>query len=371
MTKTTQFPNLQEPLQLGNLKLKNRVIMASLTRNRGLVPTQINVDYYSQRAGAGLILTEGILIEPQGTEWPAAPGIWSDEQIEGWKKVTDAVHAKGGHIFAQLWHLGRCANAGMNNGIPPPAPSDIPAKAGKFRLLKGEPGYSIPETIKNPKDYIKMYKKAAENAKLAGFDGIELQCAGGYLPAQFLESHSNNRDDEYGGSIENRSRFILETIDELMQVYPKKLIGIKFTPSGGRNDMGEGSSDKIIELHSYIIQELDSRDIGYIQLSRYLSFSDDEGRGTDVDIQEFRHLIKNTMFFANCKFTGEEGDNYIAERKADAIVYGRPFIINPDLPHRFFNGIPPSQDYNPKTFYTYPEDQPQLGYTDYPAASSS
>jgi 2,4-dienoyl-CoA reductase-like NADH-dependent reductase (Old Yellow Enzyme family) len=258
----------------------------------------------------------------------------------------------------------------MNNGIPPPAPSDIPAKAGKFRLLKGEPGYSVPKAIENPKDYIKMFKKAAENAKLAGFDGIELQCAGGYLPAQFLESHSNSRNDEYGGSIENRSRFILETIDELLQVYPKKLIGVKFTPSGGRNDTGEGSSDKIIELHSYLLKELDSRDIGYIQLSRYISFSDPQGRGTDVDIQEFRHLIKNALFFANCGFTGEEGDNYVAEGKADAIVYGRPFIINPDLPYRFFNGIPVSQDYNLGAFYNYPEGQPQVGYSDYPAAQA-
>ncbi|KXN71047.1 FMN-linked oxidoreductase, partial [Conidiobolus coronatus NRRL 28638] len=291
MTKTTQLLNLQEPFQLGSLKLKNRVIMASLTRNRGIVPTQAHVDYYSQRAGAGLILSEGILIEPQGTEWPNAPGIWSDEQVEGWKKVTDAVHAKRGLIFAQLYHVGRCANAGMNNGILPPAPSDIPAKAGKFRLLKGEPGYSVPKSIENPKDYIKMYKKAAENAKLAGFDGVEFQSSGGCLPAQFLESHSNNRDDGYGGSIENRARFILEAIDELSQVYPKKQIGIKISPSGGYNDMGEGSAEQIIELHSYLIKELDSRDIGYIQLCRYFSFSDPQGRGTNVDIQEFRHLI--------------------------------------------------------------------------------
>jgi 2,4-dienoyl-CoA reductase-like NADH-dependent reductase (Old Yellow Enzyme family) len=368
MTKTTQLTNLQEPLQLGNLKLKNRVIMASLTRNRGLVPTQVHVDYYSQRAGAGLILSESILIEPQGTEWPTAPGIWSDKQVEGWKKVTDAVHAKSGHIFAQLWHVGRCANTAMNKGVPPVAPSDIPARGGKFRLLKGEPGYSTPEPIENPKDYIKMFKRAAKNAKKAGFDGVELHCSGGYLPAQFLESHSNNRNDEYGGSIKNRARFILKTIDELMWVFPKKQIGVKLSPSGGYNDMGEGRSDEIIELYSYLIQELDSRDIGYIQLCRYSSFVDPQGRGTNVDIQEFRHLIKNAMFFANSGFSGEEGDGYIAERKAEAIVYGRPFIINPDLPYRFFNEIPLAQDYNYGTFYDYPEGQPQVGYSDYLAA---
>ncbi|KXN67467.1 FMN-linked oxidoreductase [Conidiobolus coronatus NRRL 28638] len=337
--------NLQEPLQLGSLVLKNRVIMASLTRNRGITPHSVNVDYYAQRASAGLIISEGILIEPQGLEWIAAPGIWSKGQIEGWKKVTDAVHAKGGLIFAQLWHLGRAANTLHNRGIPPPAPSDIPAKGGKFRLLTGTPGYSVPEPIEDPKEYVNLYKKAAENAKLAGFDGVELLSGFGYLPDQFLESHSNDRTDEYGGSVENRARFILEIIDSLRNVFPSKHVGIKLNPSGGENDMGEESKEKIIELYSYLIKELDSRNIGYIQFIRYFPVLDPENRGIDVDIQEFRPLIKDSLVFANGFFSADDGN-------------------------KIFNSVPFNEDYNLYAFYNYPEGQPQIGYSDYPAAKA-
>jgi 2,4-dienoyl-CoA reductase-like NADH-dependent reductase (Old Yellow Enzyme family) len=346
----SQFTQLQQPLKLGNLTLKNRVFMASLTRNRGVIPHEVNTDYYSQRAGSGIIFTEGILIEPQGTEWPYTPGLWSKKQVEGWKNVTDAVHAKGGVIFAQLWHLGRAAHTLHNQGIPPPAPSAIPAKGGKFRLLKGEPGYSIPEPIEDPKHYVQLFKKAAENAKLAGFDGVEIHASNGYLPHQFLESHSNIRTDEYGGSIENRSRFILEIFEALKEVYPTKQIGIKLSPSGGANDMGEDSIEKVTKLYSYIIKELDSKYIGYFQLTRYVPYLDTDNRGTETDIQVFRPLIKNALLIANLEFNAEDGNNYVAEGKADAISYGRSFITNPDLPQRFFNGIPINQEIDYSTY---------------------
>ncbi|KXN71199.1 FMN-linked oxidoreductase [Conidiobolus coronatus NRRL 28638] len=344
--------------------------MSALTRNRGIVPKEIHVDYYSQRAEAGLIISESILIEPQGTEWPSAPGLWSKRQVEAWKKVTDGVHAKGGVIFAQIIHFGRCANTLHNQGIPPPAPSAIRANAGKFRLLVEKPGYSTPEAIDDPKEYIQLFKRAAENAKLAGFDGVEFHAGGGFLADQFLESHSNIRTDSYGGSIENRSRFILETIDALQEVYDKKQIGVKLNPSGGHNDSGEESTDKTLELYSYLIKEIDAKDIGYLQLVRYSSLMDPSGRGTDVDIQEFRPLVKNALLFANTGFSAEEGNNYVRDGKADAITYRRPFITNPDLPYRFFNEIPLNLDINPTTFYTYPENQPHIGYSDYPAARS-
>jgi 2,4-dienoyl-CoA reductase-like NADH-dependent reductase (Old Yellow Enzyme family) len=364
----SHYINLQQPLQLGNIKLKNRVLMAPLTRNRGVVLKDIHVKYYSQRAGAGLIISEIILIEPQGIEWPFAPGIWNKKQVEGWKKVTDAVHAKGGVIFAQLGHTGRVANTLHNQGIPPPAPSAIRANAGKFRLLAGEPGFSTPEAIEDPKKYIKLFKRAAENAKLAGFDGIEFHAAGGFLPAQFLESYSNIRTDEYGGNIENRSRFILETFDALLEVFDKKLIGMKLNPVGGYNDSGEGSKGKIVELYSYLIKEIDSKDIGYFQIPRYSAKLDPSGRGADFDIQEFRSFIKNALLFANTGFSAKEGNNYLGEGKADAVVYGLPFITNPDVPYRFFNGIPLNVEYNPSTYYSHPEGQPRVGYLDYPAA---
>jgi 2,4-dienoyl-CoA reductase-like NADH-dependent reductase (Old Yellow Enzyme family) len=276
---------------MGDILLNNRVLMSSLTRNRGVIPHEVNAEYYSQRADAGLILTEGIFIEPQGTEWPSAPGIWSKKQIECWKKVTDAVHAKGGLIFAQLWHLGRVDHTLHNRGIAPPAPSDIPAKCGKFRLLTGEPGYSVPEPIENPKYYVELFKKAAENAKLAGFDGVGLQSSNGYLPDQFLESHSNKRTDQYGGSIENRARFILEVVDAFQNIFHKNKVGIKLSPSGGYNDMREETKEKVIEVYSYLIKQLDAKELGYIQLARYSPVIDQTGRATVVDIQEFRPFI--------------------------------------------------------------------------------
>jgi 2,4-dienoyl-CoA reductase-like NADH-dependent reductase (Old Yellow Enzyme family) len=366
----SQYSKLQEPLQLGDLTLKNRVFMASLTRNRGIVPSELHVEYYSQRAGAGLILSEGVLIEPQGSEWLAAPGIWCKEQIEGWKKVTEAVHAKGGIIFAQLWHLGRCANTLHNQGVPPPAPSAIRANGGKFRLLKGEPGYSTPQAIENPEHYVQLFKKAAENAKLAGFDGVELHSSGGYLPNQFLESHSNKRTDQYGGSIENRSKFVLEAIDALLEVYSNKRVGIKLTPSGGYNDMGEDTEEKAIELYSYLINQLNERNIAYIQMARKSPYGDPKARGNNVDISEFRSLMKNVLFFANADFSAEDGNSYVSEGKADAIAYGRNYINNPDLPYRMFNSIPINQDYQYGLFYEYPEGKPEIGYSDFPSAQA-
>ncbi|KXN71195.1 FMN-linked oxidoreductase [Conidiobolus coronatus NRRL 28638] len=278
LSKISHYTNLQQPLHLGNLKLKNRILMSSLTRNCG-------------------------------TEWHFAPGLWSKRHVEAWKKVTNGVHTKGGVIFAQVIHFGRCANTLHEQNIPPPAPSAIRANAGKFRLLVGKTAYSTPEAIDDTKEYIQLFKRVSENAKLAAFDGVEFHTSG-FVADQFLESHTNIRTDNYGGSIKNRSRFILEIIDTLQEVYDKKQIGVKLNPSGGHNDSGKGSKDKIVD------------------------------RGTDVDIQEFLPLVKNALLSANTGFITEEGNNYVGDGKADAITYGRPFINNPDLPYIFFNEMP-------------------------------
>ncbi|KXN68831.1 FMN-linked oxidoreductase [Conidiobolus coronatus NRRL 28638] len=212
------------------------------------------------------------------------------------EKCGDEVHAKSRVIFAQLMHFERAANTLHKQGIAPPALSAIRANAGKFRLLVGSPGYSTPEAIDDPKEYIQLFKRAAENEKLTG-------------------------TDSYGGSIKNRSRFILETIDSLQEVYDKKQIEVKLNPSGGHNDSGEGSKVKIVELYSYLINEIDSKDIGYFQFIHYTPLIDPTGRGIEVDIQEFHPLIKNAVFFANTRFNAEDGNNYVGDGIADVIAY--------------------------------------------------
>ena len=223
---------LFKPISLGALQLRNRFVMAAMTRNRGYTPNALNVEYYRQRATeAGLILSEGTLIELQGTEWPYAPGIFTSEQVTGWREVTDAVHAEGALIVAQLWHLGRVVHPLHQGGKPCYAPSAIRAKGGKFRLLAGEPGYQQPTPITNPEDYVTLFKAAAVAAKAAGFDGVQLHAANGYLPHQFVDPSSNQREDKWGGSVENRCRFTLRCIEELCEVWGPDRVGIKLSPA--------------------------------------------------------------------------------------------------------------------------------------------
>ncbi|CAF0745091.1 unnamed protein product [Adineta steineri] len=351
------------PLKLGSLLLKNRVIMAALTRNRNLVPGPLQVEYYTQRATAGLILTEATLIEPIGTEWNNAPGIYSDEQVAGWRKIVDSVHAHNGHIFIQLWHIGRVAHPLLQNGRPNVAPSAIAAKGGKFRQLPGAPGYVTPVPIDDPEHYIALYKRAAERAKEAGFDGVELHSANGYLPNQFIDNTSNQRTDKWGGSVENRCRFSLRIIDEICGVYGNDRVGIKLSPGGGYNDMGMTEKDTV-ETYGYLIKELTSRRIAYIQLARYWSLGDPTKRGTDVDIFQWRNLIdsEHTKLFVNTDYDSEQGAKTLKDGLADAIVFGRFYITNPDLAQRLINKQELNTNYNFKTFY----DGDHTGYTDYP-----
>jgi 2,4-dienoyl-CoA reductase-like NADH-dependent reductase (Old Yellow Enzyme family)/predicted dehydrogenase len=318
--------NLFEPVQIGALQCKNRVIMSALTRNRafgpdfdsknaqpvpyGTIEGQLNARYYSDRAEAGLIVSEGTLIEPQGTEWPLAPEIFNDEHIQGWKIVTDAVHAKGGLIFCQLWHLGRVCHPLLQCGQPNVGPSAIAAKGGKFRMLDGQPGYVKPRPIKNPREFVAKYKLAAENAKKAGFDGVELHNANGYLLHQFLDLGANQRDDEWGGSVENRCRLSLEVLDALISVWGSGRVGIRLSPSGGYNDVGD-SEQVLWETYSFLAQQIIKRNIAYVTWEKYLDFMDKEKRGTPFDPVRFKRFFDRgdmnnndsykTAFFAQWK----------------------------------------------------------------------
>ena len=225
---------LFEPVQLGALSLRNRFVMASLTRNRGFVPGDVNLQYYQQRAKeAGLILSEGTLVELQGSEWPYTPGIWRKDQVEGWKPIIKAVHAEGCLMACQLWHMGRVLHPLHQGGKPNIGPSALAAKGGKFRLLTGNPPYQVPQAIPDPEEYVAIYRAAAVRAQEAGFDAVELHGANGYLVHQFLDPTSNQRKDEWGGSMENRCRFALRIIDELIGVYGADRVGIKLSPAGG------------------------------------------------------------------------------------------------------------------------------------------
>eukprot|EP00455_Lapot_gusevi_P053743 TRINITY_DN8461_c0_g1_i1.p1 TRINITY_DN8461_c0_g1~~TRINITY_DN8461_c0_g1_i1.p1 ORF type:complete len:391 (+),score=154.42 TRINITY_DN8461_c0_g1_i1:93-1265(+) len=365
---------MQTPVNLGDLKLKNRVVLSSLTRNRaiGTIPNDYLTTYYSQRASAGLLLTECTLIEPQGTEWPSAPGIWSRRQIAAWKRVTDAVHAAGGSIVCQLYHGGRVVHTLHNCGQLPVAPSAVAARGGRFRLLKGteaqpDPSYVTPEAIEDPKEYVEMFRKAAQNARDAGFDGVELHGATGYLPNQFLDPVANQRTDQYGGSVENRCRFVLECVDALSSVWGSSRVGIKLSPGGGYNDTGE-SLEGLKATFSHLISKLDERNLAYLQLLRYIPAFDFLKRGSDFDIEMFRPLFRGKMM-VNGDLSRDSAEDMLQKGVADAVAFGRAFIANPDLPARLFNNYPLA---NPEFQYFYygEGDNHGRGYTDYPTYKS-
>ncbi|KAJ7580244.1 hypothetical protein C8J56DRAFT_896829 [Mycena floridula] len=372
------MPGLIKPLELGPLTLKNRVFLSAMTRNRSVptnVPNDLNREYYKQRSNAGLILSEGNLIIQQGTEWPYAPGIWNKEQIAGWKKITDQVHAEGSVIYTQLWHFGRTAHPDMPEqiaaGRPVYAPSAIAAKGGKFRQLPGAPGYVTPTAIDDPETLIADYKQAAINAQEAGFDGVELHAANGYLVHEFLDSTSNIRTDKWGGSIENRSRFGLEILKTLIEVWGPGRVGVKLSPAGGYNDMGMPLQETL-DTFSYFITEADKLKLSYICLARPSPHFDPTGRGTPHDVVEsYRHLIKHAKVFVNVNFTVEEATALVESGKADGVFFGRAFINHPDLAKRIEFGKPLDNPIDYTTFYGTGKDEAAeiKGYTDYPAAT--
>ena len=285
------------------------------------------------------------MICPQGVEWTYMPGIYSDEHIEGWEKVTTAVHQEGGLIFCQLHHVGRVAHPGTRVqreiAKPVPGPSAVAARGGKFRNVPGGPGYVQPTPIENPWEIVDLYGNAARLAREAGFDGVELHNANGYLPMQFLESHSNRRTDEWGGSIEKRMRFSLAVLARVNEYFPYHRIGIKLAPCGGYNDMGEmdaqgrPSADAAKATYGPFCEKLDTLGLAYVQVMRwwkaYDLMIDGMSRGVEWDaISYLRPILKNTLLFGNTGFTPAEADEWIKVGRVDAVVIGRPLLYNPD-----------------------------------------
>jgi len=354
---------LFSPLTIGTLTLPNRIVMAPLTRNRaapdGDVPTPLIAEYYGQRASAGLIISEGTQISPEGKGYIQTPGIYSPEQVAGWKTVTDTVHAKGGRIFAQLWHVGRVSHTSLQpNGQPPVAPSAITAATKAF-TPSGFEDASPPRALETSeiKRVVEDYRKAAQNAKAAGFDGVELHGANGYLVDQFLRDGSNKRTDEYGGSVENRTRFLAEILAALASVWPADRIGVRFSPFSSFGDISD--SDPMTTF-SAAIARANEANLGYVHI-----IEGDTGASRDLpsgaDLAAFRKLFKGA-YLANNIYDRASALRAVETGAADLIAFGRLFIANPDLVERLKHNAPLNEP-QPATFY----GGGAKGYTDYPA----
>ncbi|MBF4516924.1 alkene reductase [Flavobacterium sp. ANB] len=344
--------NIFEPARIGSLQLKNRISMAPMTRarNEDGIPNENNALYYAQRAAAGLIITEGTAISDTAKGVLYIPGLYTAEQVEGWKKVTHAVHQKGGTIFTQLWHVGRVSHtSNQPNGIAPVGPSDIQASSSFAWGFdeNGNEGFVIsskPRALSTTdvKDVVKDFANAAKNAIEAGFDGVELHGANGYLIEQFLNPFVNTRTDEYGGSIENRSRFLLEAVDASIKAVGKDKVGIRLTPYGGLGDLPH--YDEIEATYEYLAKELEKRDIVYIHLM------DQQSKGSHAlpegFIERFRTWYKGVIILAG-SMDREKSEKLINAGTIDIAGFGEPFISNPDLVERLQNNwelTPPNRD---------------------------
>ncbi len=347
---------LFQPLQLGDIKIPNRIIMSPLTRQRSgatRTPNEMMREYYEQRSGAGLIITEATCIDPMGVGYKDTPGIWNDEQVLGWKKITEAVHKKGGQIFLQLWHVGRVSDPSFLNGQTPVAPSAIAPK-GHVSLLRPQRPFVTPRALetKEVQEIVQLYKKGAENAKRAGFDGVELHAANGYLIDQFLQTKTNKRTDQYGGPVENRARFLLEIADAAIEVWGAGRVGVHLAPASDSHDMGD---DNPKETFGYVARELGRRKIAFI----FTREGQREGYLTPHIKKEFGGPV-----IANQGLDPDQAAALVAKGEVDAVSWGKYFISNPDLPERIRLGKSLTP-FNPETFYT---EGPQ-GYIDYPKAT--
>ncbi|HEX8465963.1 MAG TPA: alkene reductase [Abditibacterium sp.] len=347
-------PTLFTPLRVGALELPNRVIMAPLTRCRasaGRVPNDLMREYYVQRASAGLILSEATSVSPQGVGYPDTPGIWSREQIAGWKSITDGVHEAGGRIFLQLWHVGRISDPMYLNGELPVAPSAI-RPAGTVSQVRPKKEFVTPRALELSEipGIIEAYRQGAQNAKEAGFDGVELHGANGYLLDQFLQTGTNQRSDEYGGSVENRARLLLEVTDAAISVWGADRVGVHLAPRADSHDI---SDENLPETFGYVARELGRRKIAFI----FARESQEEPRLGPSLKQQF-----GGVFIANQQLSKAQAEELLAKGEADAISWGQLFIANPDLPLRLQLDAPLNEP-NPETFYA----DGALGYTDYPA----
>ena len=365
------FPTLFSPLKVGPYQLAHRVVMAPLTRMRAarpsLAPRPLNADYYAQRATpGGLIIAEASPVLASGFGNPGVPGIWSEAQVEGWRKVVDAVHAKGGIIFLQLWHVGRVSHSSFQpGGALPVAPSAV-AISSEFKAMTADgkvAAYETPRALETDEigNSVAAFRQAATNALAAGFDGVEIHGANGYLLEQFLQSRSNRRTDRYGGSIENRARLLLEVTQAAIEVWGASRVGVRLSPYGIANDSGEADP---MPLYTHVVQALGLLGLAYLHFIEPRSSGAGRAEVNWQNVPSAMMLFRpiwNGVLIAAGGFSGEAAETAIADGHADAVAFGRIFISNPDLPSRLQHGYPLTP-YNRATFY----GGEAAGYTDYP-----
>ncbi|MDK9694784.1 MAG: alkene reductase [Siculibacillus sp.] len=354
------MPSLFDPLVAGEFRLRNRIVMAPLTRCRagaGRVPTDLNLEYYVQRADAGMILTEATAVTPKGVGYPDTPGLWSNEQVVGWRKITDAVHAKGGLIVAQLWHVGRISDPIYLDGDLPVAPSPV-QPAGHVTLVRPKRPFVTPRAlgIEEIPGIVADYARAAANAERAGFDGVEIHAANGYLIDQFLQDGTNLRTDAYGGSVENRARFLLEVTDAVIDVRGPGRVGVHLAPRCDANDAGDSDPRAVF---THVAAELAKRKVAFLFLRERIA--------EDSLLSEIKAIFGGVVI-ANEGLTRTSAEALLAAGTADAAAWGKAYIANPDLVARL-RADAPQNPLDPSTLYG--NDNGPKGYTDYPALEAA
>ncbi len=352
---------LLSPLTAGAFQLKNRVLMAPLTRCRADAdhnPTPLMAEYYAQRASAGLIIAEATMVMESNSSFWMEPGIYSDAQVQGWKAVTDAVHAKGGQIVLQLWHGGRACHPLLNGGAQPVAPSALPIIGDEVHTPEGKKPYVTPRELRDDEipGIVAGFKKAAENAKAAGFDGVEVHGANGYLLDEFLRDGANKRSGPYGGPIENRARLMLEVLDVAISVWGADRVGLRISPLNSYNSMIDSDP---VGVTTYIAQQCSTRGIVYLHVMRADFFQAQQGDVMTPARQHFKGVL-----IGNMGYTADEAEQAMCEGKLDAVAFGVPFLANPDLPARIAAKAPLNAPNAARFYSPGPE-----GYTDYPAMS--
>lgn len=364
----TSSPNLLNSFDLHDVTLQNRVVLAPMTRARAgkeRIPNELMTEYYTQRAAAGLLITEATTISEQANGWNESPGIYTEEMAESWKAVTKAVHDKGGRIYMQLWHCGRASHSSFHGGQPAVAPSAIAINGEYIHTPKGKESHETPRALETAeiRSVVADYREAARRANAAGFDGVEIHSANGYLLDTFLQSRTNQRTDDYGGSIENRYRLLSEVVAAVMEVLPANRIGVRLSPNGGFNDMG---SPDFREQFTYVAAQLNALGLAYLHVMDGLAFGFHD-LGEAMTLAEFRQVFHGPLI-GNCGYTQATAEERIAAGDADLIAFGRPFISNPDLVERFSDDLPLNDDAVMDTWYS---PMGAKGYTDFPTANAS
>jgi N-ethylmaleimide reductase len=358
---------LMMPFDLNGLKLSNRVALAPMTRARAgveRIPNALMAEYYAQRASAGLLISEATTISARANGWNQSPGIYTDAMRDGWKQTVAAVHAKGGVIFLQLWHCGRASHSSFHNGQLPPAPSAIKLNGDEIHTPTGKQPYETPRALDAAEiaAIVSDYRTAARRAREAGFDGVEIHGANGYLIDTFLQSKTNQRTDSYGGSVANRYRFLKEVTEAVLQEWPANRVGVRLSPNGQFNDMG---SPDYREQFLYIAGQLNGYGLAYLHLMDGLEFGFHQ-LGEPMTLADFRAVFRGPII-GNCGYTKESAEAAVGGGHADMIAFGRPFISNPDLVERFRNNSPLNPDAAMADWYS---PVGAKGYTDFPTRSA-